>query len=485
MQPIDSTDPFARPQDPSTHPLGGTATDPLAAGQDSTKQSPEKVPPANLFTFSPFGSLPPVKNNVNQSFGTLNGMAGGGGFGGASLFSSGSSNMGRPGASVGESDQMMGSKASTNDGRQSPRMGPHDGRLDLNLNQERRSPNLANDFYVGHATGGGNLGRLSPILGEHGRGGSPPPPPQQSMEEGKRKSIDDSWVALDWSDLRSSGETSPATDKAAHPLASIPELESKPPTSHKLSIPEGTVRPSFDAPPRSPMREGKEEMRREKSPVHHASVMMTTMAMREIKTLTPQKEPTVPTVPPTISHTPTARPTTDEKNGMEKSEKGTAEMATTTTKTDTPKAAPKAETPKATPKGDTSKATPKMETPKSAPTPATPRSSGRRRKSVDRLSPVPTERAESKAIEVPSGAGTKFGDIPHSNPSSSPLPAASDRVSSFQGVNEAQVGLSGADDPASFNLRTTRRGGQAQGPSASLQWFPSRCRSLVVCALVV
>jgi hypothetical protein len=63
-----------------------------------------------------------------------------------------------------------------------------------------------------------------------------------------------------------------------------------------------------------------------------------------------------------------------------------------------------------------SKATPKARTPKQskASTPATPRSSGRQRKTVDRLSPVASDRTEMKAIEIPSGSGTKFSDITHS-----------------------------------------------------------------------
>jgi antigen KI-67 len=142
--------------------------------------------------------------------------------------------------------------------------------------------------------------------------------------------------------------------------------------------------------------------------------------------MTPAREP-APTVPPTISHPPVCTPKAEvhtpsritkidtpkvEKAETPKVEKAETPKATPKVeKTETPKTVtPKASTPKvATPKA----ATPKV-TPKATPKETTPRSSGRQRKTVDRLSPEALDRTPTKEIEIPSGHGSKLGDIAHS-----------------------------------------------------------------------
>lgn len=337
----------------------------------------------------------------------LNGMTNSTSFGGASLFGAGNT-LGAPmmhTSNNNNNDTLESDRPSSNhlmsNGRLSPQSNHNESRPSPSVNHGRLSPSIhhsqspAMDNLGGKSPNGYGEGRKSPVCKEKDHISPMVNSPMKVQEEG-RKSIDDSWVSLGWSDLQASGETLPTDNEPSHPLASIPEMESKPPASPSFLSAEPTSMNMNNSPvplergqPKSsdnaslkglsgsPMREDKPETMREKSPIRFASM--------ETKSMTPQKEPAMPILPPTIMQTPTTK-------AIEESSKAT----------------PKEKTPAAVPK-----ATPKEQTPKSTGSPVTPRSSGRQRKSVNRLSPVPQERVESKTIEIPTGSGAKLGDISH------------------------------------------------------------------------
>lgn len=451
MHPIDSFDPLAPREDPSAAQQSSKTVNAEAIRPDPTTESALHAPPADLFTFSPFGSLPTTstKQDMRKPLEHLNGMTNSTSFGGASLFGAGNT-LGAPMMHTFNSNDMLESdRPSSNhlmsNGRLSPQSNHDECRQNPSVNHGRSSPNIhhsqgpAMDNLGGKSPNGYGQGRKSPICKENGHISPMVSGPMKVQEEG-RKSIDDSWVSLGWSDLQASGETLPTDNEPSHPLASIPEVESKPPASLSFLSAEPTSMNMSKSPaslerdhPKSPgnaplkglsgspMRQDKPETMREKSP--------TRFAPMETKSMTPQKETAMPILPPTIMQTPTTK-------AIEESSKAT----------------PKEKTPAAVPK-----TTPKEQTPKSTGSPVTPRSSGRQRKSVNRLSPTPQERVESKTIEIPTGSGAKLGDISHGTIVGKSSNGYA-HLSSCQGIGQAQVRLSGNIDASSGNFWTTRRG---------------------------
>lgn len=451
MHPIDSFDPLAPREDSSAAQQSSKTVNSEAIRPNPTTESALHAPPTDLFTFSPFGSLPTtsIKQEMRKPLDHLNGMTNSTSFGGASLFGAGNT-LGAPmmhTSNNNNNDTLESDRPSSNhlmsNGRLSPQSSHNESRPSPSVNHGRLSPSIhhsqspAMDNLGGKSPNGYGEGRKSPVCKEKDHISPMVNSPMKVQEEG-RKSIDDSWVSLGWSDLQASGETLPTDNEPSHPLASIPEMESKPPASPSFLSAEPTSMNMNNSPvplergqPKSsdnaslkglsgsPMREDKPETMREKSPIRFASM--------ETKSMTPQKEPAMPILPPTIMQTPTTK-------AIEESSKAT----------------PKEKTPVAVPK-----ATPKEQTPKSTGSPVTPRSSGRQRKSVNRLSPVPQERVESKTIEIPTGSGAKLGDISHGTIIGK-FSNGYAHLSSCQGIGQAQVRLSGNIDASSGDFRTTR-----------------------------
>lgn len=278
--------------------------------------------------------------------------------------------------------------------------------------------------------------------------GSTPAKPM-AEEEPKRKSIHESWVNVEWNEVKqgagqvdSTGSGSPVKQPSArpeggqmrdHPMASVPmapsEMEREPASRTQHFFGGGMLSEMAAAPSKPEISKPSSLLGMTGSPQKMHDVLNG-------KPMTPLKQngegfTAPPSVPPTISQTsgkqpePSHLPAFASKpaephtpkpmmGGEEKAFAAEKKMTLTPTpaKVETPKST--AAAPAKTETASTGTTPRTARTPRSKPsTPATPRSSGRQRKTVDRLSPAFAERTDTKTIEVPAGSGTKLADIPH------------------------------------------------------------------------